>query len=107
MDAWLVALIGIQMAFTVAIIAIVFKHYNARAQRKAELQARILDKFESPRDLSQFLESSEGKNLVSFLAPARGIPDRLSFQERNRHPFCFFSVSDLPSWDFTSTTKGY
>jgi hypothetical protein len=69
MDAWLVALIGIQMTFVIAIIFIAFKHSNAKEQRKAELQARILEKFESPQELTEFLASSEGENLLHVLAP--------------------------------------
>ena len=78
MDSWLVTLIGIQMAFTAVVIYLVFQSNNAKAQRRAELQARLIERFDTAEELVRFLATDEGKQLMSNLAPPRSNPTAAS-----------------------------
>jgi hypothetical protein len=58
-----------EMALLSLIIQVVAARLQERARWRFELQARLLDRFSSPAELQQFLESEGGQRLLLTLSP--------------------------------------
>ena len=75
MDWAIVAIILAEFGLLALVIWLVAVRLRDRARWRFELQARLLDRFSSPVELQQFLESDVGRRLLQSLSPRRS-PDR-------------------------------
>lgn len=66
MDTWLVIFIAVQMAFLFGLIWIVVHYRSRRQEQKATERSALLDRFESPDTLLQFLDSDSGKRYLQL-----------------------------------------
>ena len=66
MESWLVILIVADMAFLIGLIWIVVHYRSRRQEQKAEERTRLLDRFESPETLLQFLDSETGHRYLQL-----------------------------------------
>ncbi|MDA8017070.1 MAG: hypothetical protein MPN21_06425 [Thermoanaerobaculia bacterium] len=70
MDNWLVILISTNMAFFLGLIWIVVHYRSRRQEQKAEERSKLLDRFESPETLLQFLDSESGRRYLLLAGAA-------------------------------------
>jgi len=68
MDWWLIALIAIQYAFVVILIWIAVNYRQNSLQRRAEERLRIVERFTSGKDLSDFLATERGARFLELFA---------------------------------------
>jgi ABC-type Fe3+-siderophore transport system permease subunit len=66
-----------QLALLGLVIWVVAVRLQERARWRVELQMRLLDRFASPGELQQFLESEGGRRLLGTLAPRQTTAPRL------------------------------
>lgn len=66
MDAWLVALIGIQVTFVAFIIWLVVHYHQRRAERRAEERLRLVERFDSGEAFGEFLKSETGRDMLEL-----------------------------------------
>ncbi len=70
MDAWLVAFIGVQMAFFAFLLWLIANYRLRNRARQSEERLRLLERFESGKDFEAFLDSESGGSfLESFRSP--------------------------------------
>jgi len=70
----LVALVLGEFAFVAWVLWLVGRALQERARRRAELQARLFDRFGSAQELVAFLETEQGRRLQDALSGRRGRP---------------------------------
>ncbi len=73
----IVAIILAQMALLGLVIWLVAIRLQERARWRFELQARLLERFSSPVELQQFLESDGARRLLESLSPRRAPTQRV------------------------------
>ena len=66
-----------QMALFGLVIWVVSGRLQERARLRMELQARMLERFASPAELEDFLESEGGRRLLGALSPRQTVAPRL------------------------------
>lgn len=68
MDAWLVALIATQLAFFAFLLWLGANHHQKKMQRRSEERLRIVERFGSAKELSDFLDSDSGRRFLDQFA---------------------------------------
>lgn len=66
MDSWLVVLIVADMAFLFGLIWIVVHYRSRRQEQKADERSKLLDRFENPETLQEFLDSDGGRRFLEL-----------------------------------------
>jgi hypothetical protein len=66
-----------QMALLGLVIWVVAGRLQERARLRMELQARMLERFASPAELKDFLESEGGRRLLGALSPRQTVAPRM------------------------------
>jgi len=66
-----------QMALFGLVIWIVAGRLQERARLRMEMQARMLERFASPAELKEFLESEGGRRLLGALSPRQTVAPRM------------------------------
>jgi hypothetical protein len=69
---WTVVALSLgEMVLLGLVIVVVAVRLQERARLRFELQARLVERFSSPAELQQFLESDGGRRLIESLSPSR------------------------------------
>lgn len=68
MDSWLVTLIGIQVAFVAFLIWLGVNYRQKSLQRRSEERLRIVERFTSGKELSDFLATERGARFLEQFA---------------------------------------
>ncbi len=68
MDWWLITLIAIQLAFVAFLIWIAVNYRQKTLQRRSEERLRVVERFNSGKDLSEFLETERGARFLELFA---------------------------------------
>ena len=71
MDRWIVVMVFIQLAFAGFIIWVVARSREIRMRQRSEERTRMLERFSSPQDMTEFLSSPAGARFLNVL---RGQP---------------------------------
>jgi hypothetical protein len=66
-----------QMALLGLVIWVVAGRMQERARIRMEMQARMLERFASPAELKEFLESEGGRRLLGGLSPRLSVAPRM------------------------------
>ncbi|HEX3128221.1 MAG TPA: hypothetical protein VH394_12900 [Thermoanaerobaculia bacterium] len=74
MDRWLVILMLGQLAFVGFIIWMAFRAREARVRQRAEERARVLERFSSGQEVTEFLSSSAGTRYMNLLGERASHP---------------------------------
>ena len=77
MSTQIAAITIAQFAFWALVIWVVAARLQERARLRLELQMRLVDRFASPAELQQFLESEGGKKLLGSLSPRQSTLPRI------------------------------
>ena len=77
MSTQIAAITIAQMALVGLVIWLVAVRLQDRARQRLELQARMLERFTSPAELREFLESEGGRRLLGALSPRTSVAPRL------------------------------
>ena len=77
MSTQIAAITIAQIALFGLVIWIVAARLQDRARHKLELHARLLERFASPGELKEFLESEGGRRLLGSLSPRHSVAPRL------------------------------
>ncbi|HWM93250.1 MAG TPA: hypothetical protein VN493_20980 [Thermoanaerobaculia bacterium] len=79
MDRWTVLLLLGQFAFVGFIIWVVAQAREARMRRRAEERTRMLERFSSPQELAEFLNTDAGSQFLGVLKGRSDHPFRALF----------------------------
>lgn len=71
MDRWIIVMVFGQLAFAGFIIWIVARAREQRLRQRSEERSRLLERFSSPQDMTEFLSSPAGARFLNVL---RGQP---------------------------------
>jgi hypothetical protein len=63
-----------QLALIALVVVLVSARLRDRERMRMEMQGRLIDRFASPAELQQFIESEGGRRLLETLDPARRGP---------------------------------
>ena len=77
MSTQIAAITIAQIALVGLVIWLVAVRWQERARQRLELQARMLERFASPGELREFLESEGGRRLLGSLSPRSTVAPRL------------------------------
>jgi hypothetical protein len=77
MSTQIAAITVAQFAFWALVIWVVATRLQERARMRMELQMRLVDRFASPAELQQFLESEGGRKLLGSLSPRQSTLPRI------------------------------
>jgi hypothetical protein len=77
MSTQIAAITIAQFAFWALVIWVVATRLQERARMRMELQMRLVDRFASPAELQQFLESEGGRKLLGSLSPRQSTLPRI------------------------------
>ncbi|MEM8932529.1 MAG: hypothetical protein AAGE94_15205 [Acidobacteriota bacterium] len=66
MDQWLVSFILGQMAFFLGLLWIIIHYRSRRQAQRSEERSRMLDRFDDPEALLQFLDSDSGRRYLEL-----------------------------------------
>jgi hypothetical protein len=77
MSTQIAAITVAQIALFGLVIWVVAARMQDRARQKLELQARLLERFTSPDELKEFLDSEGGRRLLGSLSPRHNVAPRL------------------------------
>jgi len=77
MSTQIAAITIAQLAFWAIVIWVVATRMQERARMRMDLQMRLVDRFASPAELQQFLESEGGKKLLGSLSPRQSTLPRI------------------------------
>jgi hypothetical protein len=77
MSTQIAAITIAQIALFGLVIWVVAGRMQERARLRMELQARMLERFSSPAELREFLESEGGRRLLGSLSPLQSTGPRL------------------------------
>jgi hypothetical protein len=77
MSTQIAAITIAQMALLGLVVWLVAVRLQDRARHRLELQARMLERFSSPAELKEFLESDGGRRLMGSLSPRLTVAPRL------------------------------
>ena len=76
MDWWIVVIVVSQLAFLAFLIAIAVDYRQKTLQRRSEERLRVLDRFSSGQELSDFLATERGRQFLELFAVKEGSPSR-------------------------------
>ncbi len=68
MDSWLVAFVGIQLTFFAFLIWLTAHYRHKRLERRSQERLRILERFNSGQELSDFLDTEQGRRFLALFA---------------------------------------
>lgn len=77
MSTQIAAIVLGELALLGLVIWVVAGRMQERARWRMDLQAKLLDRFASPAELQQFLESEGGKSLLRTLSPRPSAAPRM------------------------------
>ena len=77
MSTQIAAITIAQIALVGLVIWVVAARLQDRSRQRLELQARMLERFASPGELKDFLESEGGRRLLGALSPRTSVAPRL------------------------------
>ena len=77
MSTQIAAITIAQIALVGLVIWVVAARLQDRSRQRLELQARMLERFASPAELRDFLESEGGRRLLGALSPRTSVAPRL------------------------------
>ena len=77
MSTQIAAITIAQFAFWALVIWVVATRLQERARMRMEVQMRLVDRFASPAELQQFLESEGGRKLLGSLSPRQSTLPRI------------------------------
>lgn len=77
MSTQIAAITIAQIALVGLVIWVVAARLQDRSRQRLELQARMLERFASPAELKDFLESEGGRRLLGALSPRTSVAPRL------------------------------
>ena len=77
MSTQIAAITIAQIALVGLVIWVVAARLQDRSRQRLELQARMLERFASPAELKDFLESEGGRRLLGALSPRISVAPRL------------------------------
>jgi hypothetical protein len=77
MSTQIAAIAIAQIALLGLVIWVVAARMQDRARLRIEMQARMLERFSSPTELREFLESDGGRRLLGSLSPRQMVAPRL------------------------------
>ena len=69
MDPWIVAIIGLQLAFAAAVFWIVTYYRLRRKDQLADERLRVMERFDSGEDFTHFLDSEPGRLFLDTFKP--------------------------------------
>jgi len=67
MDRWIVVMVFIQLAFAGFVIWIVARAREQRLRQRSEERSRMLERFSSAQDMTEFLSSTAGARFLELL----------------------------------------
>jgi hypothetical protein len=77
MSTQIAAITIAQIALLGLVIWVVAARLQDRSRQRLEMQARMLERFASPAELREFLESEGGRRLLGSLSPRQTVAPRL------------------------------
>jgi hypothetical protein len=77
MSTQIAAITIAQIALLGLVVWVVAGRLQDRARLRMEMQARMLERFASPAELKEFLESEGGRRLLGALSPRQTVAPRL------------------------------
>ena len=77
MSTQIAAITIAQIALLGLVIWVVAARLQDRSRQRLEMQARMLERFASPSELREFLESEGGRRLLGSLSPRQTVAPRL------------------------------
>jgi hypothetical protein len=77
MSTQIAAITIAQFAFWAIVIWVVATRMQERARMRMDLQMRLVDRFASPAELQQFLDSEGGRKLLGSLSPRQSTLPRI------------------------------
>ena len=78
MDWWIVAIVVSQLAFIAFLIATGVNYRQKTLQRRSEERLRVLDRFSSGQELSDFLATEHGRSFIDLFATKATDPTRIA-----------------------------
>ncbi|GAC1429452.1 MAG: hypothetical protein NVSMB68_01680 [Thermoanaerobaculia bacterium] len=104
----LIPLLGMLMSFAgvIAIVYIVTRARQRRVEIQAELQSKLIEKFDSATELATFLHSPAGKSFVSGVQNANvgNVRDRVAAGYSRAITLSFLGAGFLAMWLITGQT---
>lgn len=76
MDWWITVIVVSQFAFVAFLIAIAVNYRQKTLQRRSEERLRVLERFKSGQELSDFLATERGRQFIELFAVKEGNPSR-------------------------------
>ncbi len=77
MDWWIVAMVVAQLAFVAFLVALAVNYRQKMLQRRSEERLRVLERFGSGQELSDFLATEGGAQFLQLFAVKNGNPSRI------------------------------
>ncbi len=77
MDWWIVAMVASQLLFVAFLIFLVVNYRQKTLERRSEERLRVLERFGSGQELSDFLATDSGGQFLRLFAIRAGNPSRI------------------------------